>query len=202
MRTPSTQGGAITATVLTLIGIGIGVVLATDTGGPSTSAASESARLQNLAADSTPTAVATTSSPTATSSSTATSSETASASSSATSTASDGSECADVYKVDAPTGDSVGKLCTAVTGSGTTISKITVTFTATSSCSGSVMLRASGVNGNGVEFGKVDTVSCTDGEAAASFTSIDETTSGTDICGLLIEPETYTGTQACVSISS
>jgi len=130
----------------------------------------------------------------------ATSTETATASTPVASTDL-GKKCADVYKVAAPNGNSVGTLCTAVAGHGTSISMVTITFTAASGCRESVMLRASGVDQNGTEFNSVKPVDCESGSTAADFRDATATRSGTDICGLLIAPDTYTGAQACVSIS-
>jgi hypothetical protein len=200
MRTRSWHSGITIAAVFTLIGIGIAVISLTKA---STSvSAEESTNFQNVAASSSPIAAtsspATTSSPTTSSKPTTTSSATATAS--ATSTASDGSVCADVFEVSAPTGDAVGELCTAVTRSKTTISKIVVTFTAPSDCTGNVMLRAAGIDSDGVEFGKVKSDSCASGTATASFTPITKATAGTEICGMLIA-DAYTAAQACVPIS-
>jgi hypothetical protein len=119
----------------------------------------------------------------------------------ASTSAGTGTACATVYEITAPTSDPVGNLCAAVIGTGTTISKVTITFTATSSCTGSVVLRASGIDRSGTEFDKVSTVSCSATPAVATFRQVTEIQSGTDICGLLIAPETYTSAQACVPIS-
>ena len=112
-----------------------------------------------------------------------------------------GSKCVTVYKIAAPTSDSVGELCTSVVGTGTTIGKVTITFTAVPSCEGSVLLRASGIDQDGTEFDRVSTVTCASGPVSAAFRQVTQIASGTDICGLLIAPETYTGAEACVPIA-
>ncbi|HST84995.1 MAG TPA: hypothetical protein VLL08_24870 [Kineosporiaceae bacterium] len=199
MRTRSWHSAITIAAVFTLIGIGIAVISFTKT---SASVSADGAtNFQNVAASSSPIAATSspaTTSPTASSSATATGS--ASPTSSATSTADDGSACADVFEVSDPAGDAVGELCTAVTHDETAVSKIKVTFTAPSDCTGDVMLRAAGVDEDGVEFGKVKSDSCASGTATASFTPISETTAGTEICGMLIS-DVYTGAQACVLVS-
>jgi hypothetical protein len=111
------------------------------------------------------------------------------------------SQCANVYLVKKPAGDTVGKLCTAVTASGTSISGVTVTYTASSSCRGSVLLRVSGADQNGAEFDDVKTVACGSGTATASFDPVSEVAAGTDVCGTLLLSDTYTAAQACVPIS-
>ena len=117
-----------------------------------------------------------------------------------TSTSSDGSVCADVYTVASPAGDSVGKLCTAVTNSGTTVSSVKITFTPSSSCSGSVMLRVSGIDKDGAEFGAVKSVTCGSSAVSATFTPVSAVTANTNICGVLLADK-YTAAEACVAIS-
>ncbi|HKS98805.1 MAG TPA: hypothetical protein VJT31_04675 [Rugosimonospora sp.] len=128
-------------------------------------------------------------------------SATATASPTASSSSSGNSQCSNVYAAKAPAGDAVGKLCTVVTASGTTISKVVVTFTASSTCSGDVTLKVSGVDSSDAEFGKVSTVACSSGTASASFEPVSQVASGTDICGMLFTLDTYTAGEACVPIS-
>ncbi|MEU4238053.1 hypothetical protein [Actinoplanes sp. NPDC026619] len=111
-----------------------------------------------------------------------------------------GSECADVFLVAKPAGDSAGTLCTVVDSSGTTVGGVTVTFTASSTCSGSLMLRASGADSTGAEFGEVQKVTCSSEKATASFTPVTEVASDTFLCGTLLADK-YTAAQACVAIS-
>ena len=120
-----------------------------------------------------------------------------------TGTSSSDIKCSAVYKATAPSGDSVGKLCTTVVGSATAIRSVTVTFTTTSksTCSDTVTLRTSGVDQDGEEFAKVSTVDCDSDTATASFQPVTQTISGSYICGELIAPDTYIATQACVSIT-
>lgn len=136
---------------------------------------------------------------------TATAGPTGSASASASaspssSSSSDGSGCADVFLVTAPAGDSVGKLCTAVTNSGTTLSKVVLTFTPSSSCSGTVMLRVSGIDKDGAEFGSVKSVTCGSSAVTAEFEPASTVTADTDICGTLLADK-YTAAEACVAVS-
>jgi hypothetical protein len=116
------------------------------------------------------------------------------------SSSSDGSKCAEVYLVTSPADDSAGKLCTAVTASGTSISGVAITFTPSSSCDGSVDLRVSGLDQDNAEFADIKTVTCTSGTATASFDPVSEVAPDTNICGLLLS-DTYTAAQACVPIS-
>lgn len=125
---------------------------------------------------------------------------TPSPSASSTSSPSDGTECADVFLVTAPTGDAVGTLCTAVTASGIRLGSVTVTFTA-SGCTGSVTLRASGVDQHGDEFGEVKKVTCTSGVATASFAPVTEVPADNYVCGTLLSTK-YTAAEACVPITS
>jgi len=126
---------------------------------------------------------------------------TASASASpSASSGSGGSECAEVFLTTKPAGDSVGKLCTTVDADGTSLSGVTVTFTASSTCSGTVMLRVSGVDSSGAEFGKVEKVACSSGTATASFTPASTIASDTFVCGTLLADK-YTAAQACVAVS-
>lgn len=187
MRRRTLVNGAVVSTVL-LAAVGVGVAVASAaTSTPSTSTTA------SASASPSPTISTTVSSkPTASTS--------PSASTSSSSSSGDGSECAEVFLVKSPAGDSVGKLCTAVTSSGTTVSGVTVTYTASSSCTGSLMLRVSGADQKGAEFGVVKTVSCSSGTATASFDPVSEVASGTDICGTLLS-DTYTAAQACVAVS-
>lgn len=130
---------------------------------------------------------------------TASASATASASPSSSSS-SDGGECADVYLVTSPAKNSVGTLCTAVTNSGTTITSVAVTFTPSSSCSGSVVLRVSGADQEGAEFAEVKTVTCGSDAVTDSFEPVSEVASNTNICGMLLADK-YTAAQACVTVS-
>lgn len=125
---------------------------------------------------------------------------TPSPSASSTSSPSDGQECADVFLVTAPTGDTVGTLCTAVTASGIRLGAVTVTFTA-SGCTGSVTLRVSGVDQKGDEFGEVKKVTCVSGTATASFAPVTEVPADNDVCGTLLSTK-YTAAEACVPITS
>jgi hypothetical protein len=111
-----------------------------------------------------------------------------------------GSECANVFSPKAPAADLVGSLCTAVDSDGTAVSGVTVTFTAASSCSGSLLLRVSGADSAGVEFGDVQKVTCSSKKATASFTPVSKVATNTFFCGMLMA-EIYTGAQACVPIS-
>lgn len=187
MRRRTLINGAVVSTVLlTAIGVGVAVASAATTTPSATTSASASA-------DPSPTVSTTVSTrPTGSASASA---------SASSSTSSDGSVCADVFLVAKPAGDTVGKLCTAVTASGTSISGVTVTFTASSSCSGSVMLRVSGIDKNKAEFGVVKTVTCSSDKATASFDPVTTGISGTEICGTLLS-DTYTAALACVPITS
>lgn len=187
MRRRKLANGAIVATaLLTLTGIGVAVASA---------ATSQPGAIQAPSASAGPGAsrAGASGSPTASTSATATASPSASSSS-------DGSECEKVYLVAKPAGDSVGNLCTAVTASGTSIDSVAVTFTASSSCSGSVMLRAAGVDQNHAEFAEIKTVSCSSGTATASFTPVSAVASDSFICGMVLSDK-YTAAQACVAIS-
>jgi hypothetical protein len=187
MRKRTLGNGTVIAAVLLMVaGVGVAVASAATSQGNATAAStSTSAEPSNSA-----TATATT-----TASPTATATAVPSASSS-----SDGSECSDVFLTTAPAGDSVGTLCTAVDSSGTTVSGVTVTFTASSSCSGSLMLRVSGADSTGAEFGEVKKVTCSSKKATASFTPASKVASNTFVCGTLLADK-YTAAQACVPIS-
>ena len=182
-RRTLSNGAIIAASLLTLTGLGVAIANAATTSGDP--AADPGASTSAVA---TPTATVT-----------ATPTRTATASPSASST-SDGSECADVFLTKDPDGDSAGKLCTTVDADGTTLSSVTVTFTATSTCSGTVMLRASGLDSSGAEFGKVEKVTCTSKKATATFTPATKIASDTFLCGTLLADK-YTAAQACVAIS-
>lgn len=170
------NGAIIAASLLTLTGLGVAIAnAATNSGDPAASAS-------------------------ASSSASAGPSTTVSPSASSSGSTSGGSECADVFLTTAPAGDTVGKLCTTVEADGTSLSGVTVTFTASSTCSGTVMLRVSGVDSSGVEFGKVEKVACTSGKATASFTPATTVASDTFLCGTLLADK-YTAAQACVAIA-
>jgi hypothetical protein len=180
-----TNGTVIAGVLLVLAGVGVAVASAatspgSGTAGPSASASAGPSDSANP-----------TTKPTATT--TATASPTASSSS-------DGSECEDVFLITAPADDAVGTLCTTVDSSSTTISGVTVTFTATSSCTGDLMLRASGADSTGAEFAEVKEVTCSSKKATATFTPADKVASNTFICGTLLADK-YTAAQACVAIS-
>ncbi|GAA2687622.1 hypothetical protein [Actinoplanes palleronii] len=115
-------------------------------------------------------------------------------------TAAGGSQCEAVFLVTAPAGDEVGKLCTTVDAADTTINGVTVVFTPSSTCTGKVMLRVSGADATGAEFGNVETSACTSGAASAAFTPVAEVAADTFLCGTLLADE-YTAAQACVAIS-
>jgi hypothetical protein len=115
-------------------------------------------------------------------------------------TASASSDCADVFRTTDPAGESAGKLCTTVDADGTTLGGVTVTFTASSACGGSVMLRASGIDSSGAEFGKAEKVTCNANKATASFTPASTIAPDTFVCGTLLADK-YTAAQACVAIS-
>ena len=174
----------LVAALLVAIGLGIGVA-------PAASRQASSIWAATVADAS--------ASPSASTTATLSASSTTSATPS-TSTSSDGSECANVYLVTAPAGTSVGKLCTAVTHSGTTISSVAVTYTASSSCSGDVTLHVSGADAKQAEFAVVKTVTCSSKTATASFTPVSSVASNTYICGMLMADK-YTAAQACVAIS-
>jgi len=186
-RRTLSNGAIIAASLLTLTGLGVAIASAATTSGDPAADPSASA-----SAVATPTATVT-----ATPTRTATATATAGPSASSTS---DGSECADVFLTTDPAGDSAGKLCTTVDADGTTLSGVTVTFTATSACSGSLMLRASGIDSSGAEFGKVEKVTCTSKKATATFTPASKIASDTFLCGTLLADK-YTAAQACVAIS-
>ena len=116
------------------------------------------------------------------------------------SSSSGGSTCSDVFLTTDPAGDTAGKLCLAVDSDSTTVNGVTVTFTASSSCSDSVMLRVSGADSSGAEFGDVKEVACSSQKATASFDPVTKVVSNTFICGTLLADK-YTAAQACVTIS-
>ncbi|WP_436535409.1 hypothetical protein [Actinoplanes sp. HUAS TT8] len=105
------------------------------------------------------------------------------------------SQCEKVFLASAPAGDPAGSLCTTVDGSA-----MTVTFTPASACDDRVMLRVSGADASGVEFGDVQTVACSPDRAMAAFTPGVEAAADSFVCGLLLA-EKYTAAQACVPIS-
>ena len=107
-----------------------------------------------------------------------------------------GSQCAEVFRTTEPAGEPAGKLCTTVDAD----AGITVALTASSSCGGSVMLRASGIDSSGAEFGKVEKVTCGSNGATASFTPASAIAPDTFVCGTLLADK-YTAAQACVAIS-
>lgn len=181
-----TNGAIIGAVLATMTGLGIAIANAATT--PSTPTAGPSA------------SITVTTSPSATATVTTSASATASATVSASSSSSDGSQCESVFLVTAPAGSSVGKLCATIDHSGTTVSGVTVAFTPSGTCSGSVMLRVSGIDSTGAEFDDVKTVSCTSGKASGSFTPASKVTAGHFLCGTLLS-DTYTAAQACVAIS-
>ena len=170
------NGALIAASLLTLTGLGVAIAnAATNNNSGSAAAPSASASVP------------------ATATATATAAPSASSSS-------DGSQCADVFLTTEPAGDSAGKLCTTLDADGTTLSGVTVTLTASSTCSGSVMLRTSGIDSSGAEFGKVEKVTCSSNKATASFTPASKIASNTFVCGTLLADK-YTAAQACVAIS-
>ena len=179
------NGAVVAAALLTAAGLTVAVASAA-TSQPTATASSSATPTYS-------TSVPASSVPTSSTSATVSASPSASSSS-------DGSECANVYLVTAPAGDAVGKLCTAVTASGTTISGVAITYTASSSCSGSLNLRVSGVDQKNAEFGAVKTVTCSSDTATASFTPVSEVASDTFICGMLLSDK-YTAAEACVAIS-
>jgi len=181
MRKRTLGNAAIVATALaTAIGLGVAVASAA-TSQPSATASASAA-------------------PSASGNGPAASTGTSASASPSASSSSDGSKCAEVYLVTSPADDSVGKLCTAVTASGTSVSGVTITFTASSSCDGSVDLRVSGLDQDNAEFADIKTVTCSSGTATASFDPVSEAAPDTNICGLLLS-DTYTAAQACVPIS-
>jgi len=111
-----------------------------------------------------------------------------------------GSECADVFLTTDPAGDTVGTLCAAVDADGAALNSVALTFTASPACSGSVMLRVSGIDSSGAEFGKVEKVTCSSGKATASFTPAAKVASDTYLCGTLLADK-YTAAQACVVVA-
>lgn len=188
MRKRTLGNGVIVAgSLLTAIGLTVAVASAATSQPSATPSASVSAGAPSTGSG------GASGGPTASASATATASPSSSSSS-------DGSECADVYLVTSPAKDTVGKLCTAVTNSSTTVSGVTVTFTPSSTCSGSVMLRVSGIDSDGAEFGAVKSVTCGSGAVSASFTPVTAVTANTNICGVLLADK-YTAAEACVSIS-
>jgi len=181
------NGAIIAASLLTLTGLGVAIANAATNSGDPAASASASATVSPSS----------TVRPSATVSASATVSPSASSSSGSSS---GGSECADVFLTTKPAGDAAGKLCTVVDADGTSLSGVTVTFTASSSCSGDVMLRVSGIDSSGVEFGKVEKVACSSGKATASFTPATTIASDTFVCGTLLADK-YTAAQACVAIA-
>ena len=187
MRRRTLVNGAVVGTVL-LTSIGIGVAIsfaATSPSIPKASASAGPSASGSAPSSSTPTASA---------------SATGSARPSASSSSSAGSECADVFLVAKPAGDTVGKLCAAITNSSTSIDNVVLTFTAASTCSGSVSLRVSGADQAGAEFAVVKSATCSSGKATATFEPVDKVASDTFICGMLLSDK-YTAAQACIAIS-
>jgi len=173
----------VTAALLATIGVGVAVASAA-TSQPDASASASAA-------------------PSVSSSVTASSRPTASTSASASASASsssDGSECANVFLTTDPAGDKVGKLCTVVTGSGTSVDSVATTFTPSSSCSGSITMRVAGADKDGAEFAEVKTVTCGSDAVTATFEPVTAVASDTFLCGMLLA-EKYTAAQACVAIS-
>lgn len=118
----------------------------------------------------------------------------------ATTEATGGSQCADTFLATDPDGKAAGKLCAVVDADDATLNKVTLTFTPASTCSGTVMLRASGIDASGAEFGEVADASCGSGTASASFTPAETIASDTFLCGTLLADK-YTAAQACVPLS-
>jgi hypothetical protein len=112
----------------------------------------------------------------------------------------DSTGCDDVFLWTAPGGDTVGRLCITVNHDGTTINDAIITFTTTSECSGSVLLRVSGVDENSREFGFVDSASCGTGTATASFKPVSQVLPDTYVCGTLLD-DRFTPAEACAVIS-
>ncbi|BCY10357.1 hypothetical protein [Actinoplanes sp. L3-i22] len=110
------------------------------------------------------------------------------------------SECADVFLTTDPAGDAAGKLCTAVEADGTAVSGVALTFTPSAACTSKVMLRVSGVDPAGAEFGQVAEVACGSGAASASFTPVKAIAPDTFLCGTLLA-DRFTAAQACVALS-
>lgn len=129
------------------------------------------------------------------SSSTASASESRSASGGVDSTG-----CDDVFLWTAPAGDTVGQLCITVNHEGTTINNAIITFTTTSECSDSVLLRVSGADENGREFGVVDSARCHTGTATASFKPVSQVLPDSNVCGTLLDDK-FTPAEACAAIS-
>jgi len=63
-----------------------------------------------------------------------------------------------------------------------------------------MMLRVSGVDSSGSEFGDVKSVTCSSGKATASFDPASQVTADTTVCGTLLADK-YTAAQACVTVS-
>jgi hypothetical protein len=83
---------------------------------------------------------------------------------------------------------------------GTTINNAIVTFTTTSPCGDSVLLRVSGADENGREFGFVDSAGCGTGTATATFTPVPEVLADSYVCGTLLD-DAFTPAEACAVIS-
>jgi hypothetical protein len=112
----------------------------------------------------------------------------------------DSTGCDDVYLWAAPGGDPVGTLCITVNHDGTTINAAVVTFTTTSDCSGDVLLRVSGADESGREFGFVESANCETGTATASFKPVSQVIPDTYICGTILD-DRFTPALACAVIS-
>lgn len=112
----------------------------------------------------------------------------------------DSTGCDDVFLWTAPSGNSVGQLCITVNHEGTTINNAIITFTTTSECSGSVLLRVSGADENGREFGVADSARCDTGTATASFKPVSSVLPDSYVCGTLLDDK-FTPAEACALIS-
>jgi hypothetical protein len=62
------------------------------------------------------------------------------------------------------------------------------------------MLRVSGADSSGNEFGAAKEVTCSSNKATASFDPVSKVASDTFICGTLLADK-YTAGQACVTVS-
>lgn len=121
----------------------------------------------------------------------------ASASARPTASASAGTPvCADAFLATAPSGDSAGRLCTTLTGTGGS----TATFTPAAACRGTVGLRLSGVDASGVEFAHLETVSCAGGPATATFELASGAAPGSEVCGMLFAEDRYKAALACAPV--
>ena len=112
----------------------------------------------------------------------------------------DSTGCDDVFLWTAPAGAVVGQLCITVNHEDTTINNAIVTFTTTSECHGSVLLKVSGADENGREFGVADSATCDTGTAMASFKPVSRVLPDSYVCGTLLDDK-FTPAQACTVIS-